>query len=54
MTQILRKEFDFDGFIVSDCGAIEDIFADHKLVSNAAEASALAVKSGCDLNCDLG
>lgn len=54
MNQILRNDFGFEGFIVSDCGAIEDIYADHKLVENAAEAAALAVKSGCDLNCDLG
>ncbi|MCB0854564.1 MAG: glycoside hydrolase family 3 C-terminal domain-containing protein, partial [Bacteroidetes bacterium] len=54
MTQILRNDFGFNGFIVSDCGAIEDIYADHKIVENAAQAAALAVKSGCDLNCDLG
>ena len=53
MTQILRNDFGFEGFIVSDCGAVEDIYADHKLVENAAQAAALAVKSGCDLNCDL-
>lgn len=54
MTQILRNDFGFEGFIVSDCGAVEDIYADHKIVENAAQAAALAVKSGCDLNCDLG
>jgi len=44
----------FDGYIVSDCGAIEDIFNDHKIVNTPEEAAALAVKSGCDLNCGLG
>lgn len=54
MTEILRHDFGFEGYIVSDCGAIEDIYADHKLVENLPQAAALAVRSGCDLNCDLG
>lgn len=48
---ILRNEWGFDGFIVSDCGAIADIYRDHKIVATPEEAAALAVKSGTDLNC---
>jgi len=48
---ILREEWGFDGFIVSDCGAISDIYKFHKLVETPEEAAALAVKSGTDLNC---
>lgn len=48
---ILRLEFGFDGYVVSDCGAINDIYRGHKAVATAAEASALAVKSGTDLEC---
>ncbi len=51
MTDILRKEWGFDGYIVSDCGAIYDIYTGHKLVPDAAAASARAVKAGCDLSC---
>lgn len=51
---ILRNEMGFDGYIVSDCGAIEDIFNEHGLVETPEEAAALAVKSGTDLNCGLG
>lgn len=51
LTSILRNEWNFDGYVVSDCGAIEDIYAHHKVVPSAEEAAALAVKSGCDLNC---
>jgi beta-glucosidase len=47
----LRGRWKFKGYVVSDCGAIDDIFSRHKLVSGAAEASALAVKRGCDLTC---
>jgi len=48
---ILRKNWGFDGYIVSDCGAIEDIHAHHKLTNSPEESAAKAVKAGCDLNC---
>ena len=48
---ILREEWGFDGYVVSDCGAICDIDAHHRVVGTRAEAAALAVKNGCDLNC---
>lgn len=53
LTNILRNEFGFDGYIVSDCWAIEDFFNpdDHGVVETGQEAAALAVKSGTDLNC---
>jgi len=49
--KILRGEWGFEGYVVSDCGAIRDIWAHHKLVETPAEAAALAVREGCDLNC---
>jgi beta-glucosidase len=57
LERILRQEWGFggsegrDGYVVSDCGAIHDIFLHHHLVETAAEAAALAVNAGCDLNC---
>ena len=48
---ILRDKWEFDGHYVSDCGAIEDIFKHHQVVDTGAEAAALAVNNGCDLNC---
>ncbi|MBN1888922.1 MAG: glycoside hydrolase family 3 C-terminal domain-containing protein [Thermoflexales bacterium] len=57
LEQILRQEWGFggatgsDGYVVSDCEAIRDIFEHHRVVSTAEEAAALAVKNGCDLNC---
>jgi len=48
---ILRDEFKFDGFIVSDCHAICDLHLHHKITNSPAESAALAVKNGCDLNC---
>ncbi len=51
LNNILRNEWGFDGYVVSDCGAIWDIYVYHKIVPTPTEAAALAVKSGCDLNC---
>lgn len=48
---ILRLEWGFDGYIVSDCGAIRDIYAGHEVVSTPEEAAALAVRAGTDLEC---
>jgi beta-glucosidase len=47
----LRGEWGFQGFIVSDCGAITDIFRGHNYQPDAASASAVAVKAGTDLTC---
>jgi len=51
MTDILRQEWKFSGYVVSDCGAITDIWKGHKFAASEAEASALAVKAGTDLAC---
>lgn len=49
--EILRGEWKFDGYFVSDCGAIADFHTGHKVTANEEESAALALKSGCDLNC---
>jgi beta-glucosidase len=51
LQKILRDSWNFKGYVVSDCGAISDIHVNHHLSETSAEASALAVKSGTDLNC---
>ena len=48
---ILYGEFGFDGYVVSDCGAICDINNHHKITENEAQSAALAVNNGCQLNC---
>ena len=45
------KEWGFDGYFVSDCWAVRDFHEHHGLTKTIAESAALALKSGCDLNC---
>ncbi|HET6451581.1 MAG TPA: glycoside hydrolase family 3 C-terminal domain-containing protein [Spirochaetia bacterium] len=51
LARMLRQEWGFDGYVVSDCGAIADIHLHHTVTSSAARSAALAVKAGCDLEC---
>jgi beta-glucosidase len=51
LVDILREEWKFDGYVVSDCWAIRDIHEHHKVTRTPAESAAVAVKAGCDLNC---
>ena len=51
LDEILRKKWGFEGYVVSDCGAIWDIFNGHELQPDAEKASVLGVKAGCDLTC---
>ena len=51
LRKILRDEWGFDGYVVSDCWAIKDIHESHKVTATFEESAAMAVKAGCDLNC---
>jgi beta-glucosidase len=51
LTDLLRKQWGFDGHVVSDCDAIYDIYGNHRFANSPEEAAALAVKAGDDLCC---
>jgi len=51
MTDILRHEWGFKGYVVSDCDAIADIYKKHHFAKTEEEGVALAVKAGTDLTC---
>jgi beta-glucosidase len=51
MTDILRNQWKFTGYVTSDCWAIDDFFKNHKTHPDAASASADAVLHGTDIDC---
>jgi len=51
MNDILRNEWKFNGYVTSDCWAIDDFFKNHKTHPDAASASADAVLHGTDIDC---
>jgi beta-glucosidase len=53
LDDLLRKQWGFEGYVVSDCDAIRDIWGErrHRYVKTPEEAAAAAVKAGCNLCC---
>lgn len=51
LVDILRGEWGFEGHVVSDCWALNDLHTTHGVTADGAESAALAVKRGCDLEC---
>jgi len=51
MQDILRGQWNFDGYYVSDCWALSDICKYHHYTDTMEEAAAIALKMGCHLNC---
>ena len=49
LNKLLRDEWGFEGYVVSDCGAIRDIHTGHNIAKTEAEAAAIGIKGGCDL-----
>ncbi|MGD4887900.1 glycoside hydrolase family 3 N-terminal domain-containing protein, partial [Xanthomonas citri pv. citri] len=51
LQDVLRDQWGFRGYVVSDCWAIVDIWKHHKIVATREQAAALAVKHGTELEC---
>jgi len=51
MMDILRNKWAFDGYVTSDCGAIDDFYKGHKTHPDTISAASDAVLHGTDLDC---
>src|SRR5512136_1702962 len=53
LDQVLRRQWGFQGHVVSDCWALTDIHVGHQVAKDAVEAAAMALKAGCDISCGV-
>lgn len=51
LRDLLREQWGFKGYVVSDCGAIADFHVNHKVTKTPEESAAKALQAGCDINC---
>lgn len=49
--KVLRGDWGFQGYVVSDCGAPQQMVTHHHYVKDYATAAALAIHAGLDLEC---
>jgi beta-glucosidase len=51
---ILRQEFGFSGYVVTDCGAVTDFYGEgyHEVVETPEQAWGWSLATGADLNCE--
>lgn len=53
LTDLLRRKWGFEGYVVSDCGAVGDMVEGHHFFKTGAEAAARSILAGCDLDCGI-
>lgn len=51
LTDILRNEWGFNGYVVSDCGAVGNVYSPHNYAPTREDAAAMSIKAGLDLEC---
>lgn len=49
--EILREQWGFEGYYVSDCWALRDFHEHHKVTKTPEESAAMGLNAGCDINC---
>jgi beta-glucosidase len=51
LADVLRKQWQFDGFVTSDCGAVTDVAEGHKYSADIERASVASLRAGTDTSC---
>lgn len=51
LNKVLREDWGFDGYVVSDCGGPSLLVSAHKYVKTKEAAATLSIKAGLDLEC---
>ena len=49
LKQVLREEWNFQGFVLSDLGAIKRLYVDHRVAATPKDATCMAIRSGVDM-----
>lgn len=51
ISDILRNEWGFKGYVVTDCGAIKHLYAQHRFAKDSLDAAVMAIIAGIDMEC---
>lgn len=51
ITEVIRGQWGFDGYIVSDCGAVDDVFYEHKYTDTESKTCQAVLDAGMDVEC---
>ncbi|MFZ1369157.1 MAG: glycoside hydrolase family 3 N-terminal domain-containing protein, partial [Ferruginibacter sp.] len=51
LNEILRKQWGFNGFVATDCGAVYDMFISHHSAKDSVDGMAKAIRAGVDNHC---
>lgn len=51
ITDVIRGQWGFDGYIVSDCGAVDDVFFEHKYLDTQSKTCHAVLDAGLDVEC---